>query len=192
MTSLKWGRVFVKRLANESGVTLIELLAVIVILAVIAAVAVPTVLGQISKSKYNADLSSEQVIVDALQRAEFDFQATANTTNSLALDPANLASGTAPEKTPGLLLNSTAGDDAIANADGHTQNVLDLLTNGYTNGTKTTGHGFISTISKPNTGADWQISNNASTIPTGAPNTTFTYPTNIDGTTNTLYIYPGK
>ncbi|MBO0587094.1 prepilin-type N-terminal cleavage/methylation domain-containing protein [Sporosarcina sp. E16_8] len=43
-----------KRLNNEKGLTLVELLAVIVILGIIAAIAIPAIGGVIENSKYNA------------------------------------------------------------------------------------------------------------------------------------------
>lgn len=43
-----------KRLNNEKGLTLVELLAVIVILGIIAAIAVPSIGNVIENSKYNA------------------------------------------------------------------------------------------------------------------------------------------
>lgn len=45
---------FQKRLKNEKGLTLVELLAVLVILAVIAAIATPAIGNIITNSKYNA------------------------------------------------------------------------------------------------------------------------------------------
>lgn len=43
-----------KRIKNEKGLTLIELLAVIVILAIVSAIAVPSIGGIIENSRYNA------------------------------------------------------------------------------------------------------------------------------------------
>ena len=43
-----------KRLKNEKGLTLVELLAVIVILGIIAAIAVPAIGGVIENTRYNA------------------------------------------------------------------------------------------------------------------------------------------
>lgn len=50
---------------NEKGITLVELLAVIVILGIIAAIAVPAIGGMISKSRVNADKESWNIIKDA-------------------------------------------------------------------------------------------------------------------------------
>ncbi|MGG1550673.1 pilus assembly FimT family protein [Paenibacillus ferrarius] len=50
---------------EEKGFTLIELLAVIVILAVIAAIAVPYILGVIDKSKKNADVATFHQVYEA-------------------------------------------------------------------------------------------------------------------------------
>lgn len=50
---------------EEKGFTLIELLAVIVILAVIAAIAVPYILGVIDKSKASADIATYHQIYEA-------------------------------------------------------------------------------------------------------------------------------
>lgn len=50
---------------NQKGLTLIELLAVVVVLGIIAAIAVPSVIGTIEKSKKNADKSSWKIVQDA-------------------------------------------------------------------------------------------------------------------------------
>lgn len=54
-----------KRLKNQRGVTLVELLAVMVILGIIAAIAVPNIGGIIDKSKKDAHLANAQQIVNA-------------------------------------------------------------------------------------------------------------------------------
>lgn len=52
-------------LRNEQGLTLIELLAVIVILGIISAIAVPSIGGLINKSKVETHRSNAQLIIDA-------------------------------------------------------------------------------------------------------------------------------
>lgn len=68
-----------KTLKNERGVTLIELLAVIVILGIIAAIAVPAVMSNFDKAKENADSQTESIIIEAIQRYFLDNPASTST-----------------------------------------------------------------------------------------------------------------
>jgi len=54
-----------KRLNNEKGLTLVELLAVIVILGIIAAIAVPAIGGVIDSSKIKAQFADGQNVLAA-------------------------------------------------------------------------------------------------------------------------------
>ncbi|MCM3710761.1 competence type IV pilus major pilin ComGC [Sporosarcina luteola] len=54
-----------KRLRNEKGLTLVELLAVIVILGIIAAIAVPAIGGIIESSRIKAQFSDGQNVLSA-------------------------------------------------------------------------------------------------------------------------------
>ena len=54
-----------KRLKNEKGLTLVELLAVIVILGIISAIAVPSIGGIITTSKVNALKADGQMVLNA-------------------------------------------------------------------------------------------------------------------------------
>ena len=53
---------------NQKGLTLVELLAVIVILGVIAAIAVPSIGGIIANSKANSDVQTETLLKDTAER----------------------------------------------------------------------------------------------------------------------------
>lgn len=57
-----------KVLKNQRGVTLIELLAVIVILGIIAAIAIPAVMSNFGEAKKNADDQTYAIVKEAVQR----------------------------------------------------------------------------------------------------------------------------
>ncbi|AGX05697.1 hypothetical protein B14911_06321 [Bacillus sp. NRRL B-14911] len=69
-----------QKLKNEKGLTLIELLAVIVILGIIAAIAIPSIGGLINKTKNDAKVAEAIQIVNASKT----YIATNPTATSLA------------------------------------------------------------------------------------------------------------
>ncbi|CUA80937.1 prepilin-type N-terminal cleavage/methylation domain-containing protein [Anoxybacillus suryakundensis] len=58
-----------KLIRNEKGLTLIELLAVIVILGIIAAIAIPSIGGLIENSRKDAHIANAQQMVNAARLA---------------------------------------------------------------------------------------------------------------------------
>ncbi|WP_223203988.1 prepilin-type N-terminal cleavage/methylation domain-containing protein [Alicyclobacillus suci] len=172
-------QMWLQRLNEEKGVTLIELLAVVVILAIIAAVAIPVIMGQINKSKINTDKDNEKIIIDALQRADFDYESTQSGDGTMTLSFGTGDSGTlAPDETD-TTVNVTFGSN--------TDNMYDVLVKGITSGSGTTGQtgGYLDEVPKAQTGTDgdWTITtSDQSTNSEAAP---FSF-----GGGTTYYIYP--
>ena len=68
-----------KMMNNKKGLTLIELLAVIVVLGIVAAIAIPSIGGVIERSKKNADAATLKLIEDAAIRYYTVEEPTAST-----------------------------------------------------------------------------------------------------------------
>ncbi len=85
-----------KLLRNQKGLTLVELLAVIVILGVIAAIAVPAIGGVISNSKTNADVQSKELLKDTAVRYLYDVDPDGDGKDSAgtAITGLNVSAGT--------------------------------------------------------------------------------------------------
>lgn len=74
---------FVQKLRkNEKGLTLIELLAVLVIVGIIAAIAVPAIGGIMDKSKTKADIATVAMVKDAAEKYVVDKLALVDSTSA--------------------------------------------------------------------------------------------------------------
>jgi len=94
---MKSNRIF----KNEKGLTLIELLAVIVLLGIIAAIAVPSIGGVIENSKKNADVESISLLKDTAVRYLYD------------VDPDGNGKDTSNADITGFTFNATTGEGTL-------------------------------------------------------------------------------
>ncbi|WP_019425075.1 prepilin-type N-terminal cleavage/methylation domain-containing protein [Paenibacillus sp. OSY-SE] len=92
--SMTWVQERVKAARNEKGMTLIELLAVIVILGIIIAIAAVVIIGQFDKAKTTSDDASMRIVTDAAQRYLLDHpDITINETDARAITMNQLITG---------------------------------------------------------------------------------------------------
>ncbi|CAM5567707.1 type II secretion system protein [Bacillus circulans] len=96
-----------QRIKNEKGLTLIELLAVIVILGIIAAIAVPSIAGIIQNSKEDAVKADAITVLNAAK----NYVAANDIPKNGKIDQADLKSYVSGLKT-------TFGDYVVTSADG--------------------------------------------------------------------------
>jgi type IV pilus assembly protein PilA len=78
-----------KYVKNQRGLTLIELLAVIVILGIIAAIAIPSIGGIINNSKMKAHQANALMILDAVKLYYLDHPEGENITTGTPMDTRN-------------------------------------------------------------------------------------------------------
>lgn len=104
-----------KKLKNQKGMTLVELLAVIVILGIISAIAIPSIGGLIENSKKDAFVANAQQMVSAAKIA----YASSEATQSKELDPTG---------NPGKMSSIYSLTDLVNN--GYLEEFIDPFTKG--------------------------------------------------------------
>lgn len=91
--SMAWAQERLKAARNEKGMTLIELLAVIVILGIIIAIAAVVIVGQFDKAKETSDKTSLKIVTDAAQRYIMDNPTIKIDANPYPISMAQLVEG---------------------------------------------------------------------------------------------------
>lgn len=142
---------------NEKGLTLIELLAVIVILAIISAIAIPSIGNIIDNSKYNAIKADAINVLNAAQLYFLDNPEKTEVSSGYLLGQGYLES---PGKIPGEKLKDETTNFEFDSKTGNPQSIIRrdegenyLNTNSiYYSGSKTIGfsNATIGHITKDN------------------------------------------
>ncbi|MFJ8245674.1 type II secretion system protein [Peribacillus asahii] len=125
-----------KLLKNQKGLTLVELLAVVVILGIIAAIAVPSIAGIIDNSKKDAHIANAEQMIGAarLAVAANDVNFTKSTTNGSSTYTATLTLSDLTSK--GYLEQNLEDPDKSGSAYPNTDNSRVVITKTLGNASK--------------------------------------------------------
>lgn len=89
-----------RRIRNEAGFTLIELMVVIIILGLLAGIVMPRIVGQTDKARYEATRAQMRILEDALKRYKLDNGVYPGTEQGLEALVQRPATGTIPRNWP--------------------------------------------------------------------------------------------
>jgi len=117
---------------QERGLTLIEMLAVVVILGIVAAIAIPSVTSAINQSKINTTESDLGTLQSALSRYYMDNGHYPSTLSNLATNGSSLTTWNGPYIRETFPMADAWGNDvAYAQLTGNNNNASDVPGAGY-------------------------------------------------------------
>ena len=101
---------------NKKGTSLVELIAVIVIMGIIAGIAIPTTIAVINRQKKNTAVKSVESLVSTIKNVLLEAQANADSTGAVTLT-AEYGSGTTGTSEPNADPTLTGSSFAVTKSD---------------------------------------------------------------------------
>ncbi len=116
-----------KRIGNQRGVTLIELLAVIVILGVISAIAAPIVFNEIDDANVASGEATTEIVLEAAERYLIVTKPSLTWTSNKATIAISAISGAGFLKDSSVTVNGTVFTNVEVTRDGTSLRIISMV-----------------------------------------------------------------